>query len=1048
MSHVSHPLLLSHLPFTTSTSSSSFTLPSSTTPEHAPQLGQHDLLQEHPVHHKPPEDLPVDRQRHQESLWRENLQSGRNPRTTFSTCSAGAAVAAAATAVSCSVSGFASASARDVAHRRSATMSDATLFSGTSWANAENGHVSMTSPKTRKQVCRILWKTSETRSNQWFLPKLLKNYQKQKPRRNRMPEQYLLGPMTWKVTRRNVWKDIANLRIKRLNNDIKSPRHDHQLIEEENVSVGEMSTVCSQIVLGCLYLALIGRHEILWSVNKLARAVTKWTKSRDKTLGAFDLVHSSCKWIPAFLFCGKHSTTMQTWIVSRLWFCRRPWRLKMNIRWTLMHFRKSNICANKLDVQETEFSFTQSYRSWSNFSWCRSTHGWNSRSWSLGSGYWMKCCILHPTNLRNPKTMCRESCCMTHHQGNEPRTKSRLQLSTTTLNSKSIMFHQTWIVLNLVRCFTFLKIMKRWSSWSRDLENVDFTSSNVDSSRKEALLYIFEDNEAAVIKMIIKGRSPTLRHVSWTHRVALDCLFDRINLDPKIQIKYVDTNTNSQTYSQRAISHVMSGTIFSICSISAPSAQQAAPKRCWKRMQQGTGEERIVAKSKPTLNLVPRSEAITPTAPSSSASSRPGILRAPSQQGSNLTATSAGKPAAGCLNQNDAAPSSQMWLTDAKLRESARKPAAEHQRRGRLLRINLRSGAIISDNWEVDQKNRRWSQDCPRLIEMSLCGENHLCCVIDLFESWNPKTASFLTGCYVWEASVHNLFKPGKTKLNGIWKHAISKTRIELTVSRWNSWKIFPGFTSLQILTEIKKMMTGIMSEPERLLKELSSCQCTTTLYGENEETQKNGEFPKSWQNMQEDCARTLVVSWAWITEKVVTEWKVGSSRWGQDAQLQCKRTHRIPCIQCFGTRRFEKQRKGKLSIHFCGDDKTVEVVLRTIISVNQHSIYGAVTDMCDELACRISDCSKSTWNYCDSYRLDDHEQIISDRWECARKLAAKLRAKHRKSSISSSVDLTMLQCWYQGDRGEGTVLHDPRRCGTGKLGGSCREYAFPRSDP
>ena len=73
-----------------------------------------------------------------------------------------------------------------------------------------------------------------------------------------------------------------------------------------------------------------------------------------------------------------------------------------------------------------------------------------------------------------------------------------------------------------------------------DLDNVDFISSNVNSSHQEALLYVFEDNEA-VIKMIIKGRSPTMRHVSRTHRVALDWLFDRINLDPKIQIKNIDT---------------------------------------------------------------------------------------------------------------------------------------------------------------------------------------------------------------------------------------------------------------------------------------------------------------------------------------------------------------------------------------------------------------------------------------------------------------------------------------------------------------------------
>ena len=80
-----------------------------------------------------------------------------------------------------------------------------------------------------------------------------------------------------------------------------------------------------------------------------------------------------------------------------------------------------------------------------------------------------------------------------------------------------------------------------------DLDDVDFISSNVNSSRQEALLYVFEDNEA-VIKMIEKGRTPTMRHVSRTHRVAFDWLFDRINLDPKIRIKYIDTKTNSLTY--------------------------------------------------------------------------------------------------------------------------------------------------------------------------------------------------------------------------------------------------------------------------------------------------------------------------------------------------------------------------------------------------------------------------------------------------------------------------------------------------------------------
>ena len=72
------------------------------------------------------------------------------------------------------------------------------------------------------------------------------------------------------------------------------------------------------------------------------------------------------------------------------------------------------------------------------------------------------------------------------------------------------------------------------------MKDIDSVPSNVQSERQEALLYVFEDNEA-VIKMIIKGRSPTMRHVSRTHRVALDWLLDRINLDSKIQVKYIDT---------------------------------------------------------------------------------------------------------------------------------------------------------------------------------------------------------------------------------------------------------------------------------------------------------------------------------------------------------------------------------------------------------------------------------------------------------------------------------------------------------------------------
>ena len=72
---------------------------------------------------------------------------------------------------------------------------------------------------------------------------------------------------------------------------------DHHFKEEEMKSVGELSHVCSQIVLTFLYLARIGRPDILWSVNKLARSITKWTKACDKRLNRLiSYIHHTCEY--------------------------------------------------------------------------------------------------------------------------------------------------------------------------------------------------------------------------------------------------------------------------------------------------------------------------------------------------------------------------------------------------------------------------------------------------------------------------------------------------------------------------------------------------------------------------------------------------------------------------------------------------------------------------------------------------------------------------------------------------------------------------------
>ena len=150
------------------------------------------------------------------------------------------------------------------------------------------------------------------------------------------------------------------------------------------------------------------------------------------------------------------------------------------------------------------------------------------------------------------------------------------------------------------------------------LNIIDCVPSNVQSSRQEALLYVFEDNEA-VIKMIIEGRSPTMRHVSRTHRVALDWLFDRINLDPTVQIKYIDTKNQladiltKGNFTCDEWDHLLCLFNFSHFNSTVCSETMA------KRLQHDSGVVRLTAKSRPMMNLIAR----TPSHVSSSTSESP-----------------------------------------------------------------------------------------------------------------------------------------------------------------------------------------------------------------------------------------------------------------------------------------------------------------------------------------------------------------------------------------------------------------------------------------
>ena len=111
-----------------------------------------------------------------------------------------------------------------------------------------------------------------------------------------------------------------------------------------------------------------------------------------------------------------------------------------------------------------------------------------------------------------------------------------------------------------------------------------------------------------------------MRHVSRTHRVALDWLFDRINLDPKIQIKYIDTKNQfadiltNGNFTRDEWNHMLC--LFNFSHFSPTVCSEAMTKR----LQQDSGEERVTAKSRPMMSLVAK----VPSNISSSTSESPG----------------------------------------------------------------------------------------------------------------------------------------------------------------------------------------------------------------------------------------------------------------------------------------------------------------------------------------------------------------------------------------------------------------------------------------
>ena len=129
---------------------------------------------------------------------------------------------------------------------------------------------------------------------------------------------------------------------------------DHHFKEEETTSVGELSNTCSQIVLKCLYLARVGQPDVLWSINKFARSITKWTKACDKRLNRLiSNIHFPCEYTQC-CHVGNIAKQCRLGLFQDSDFAGDLEDSKSTSGGTLCVFG-----SHTLDVYETNFSFAQ-----------------------------------------------------------------------------------------------------------------------------------------------------------------------------------------------------------------------------------------------------------------------------------------------------------------------------------------------------------------------------------------------------------------------------------------------------------------------------------------------------------------------------------------------------------------------------------------------------------------------------------------------------------------------------------------------------------------
>ena len=171
-------------------------------------------------------------------------------------------------------------------------------------------------------------------------------------------------------------------------------------------------------------------------------------------------------------------------------------------------------------------------------------------------------------------------------------------------------------------------------------------------------------------------------------------------------------------------------------------------------------------------------------------------------------------------------------------------------------------------------------------------------------------------------------------------------------------WKIFQGFTTFGLLEQIQEFMKERQCDPEQFeSKIIFMSMFKGIVWGEKE----NAKKCKSKSHEVANYARRFPRGhWSFLGPGSEKKWYGSYSDkpdgvWDKTAEemmIEFSETAHPIFRASSALERGELRSKGggKKTIHFIGSEQNVELILRTVISANQFSIFGAAADMCREI--------------------------------------------------------------------------------------------------